>query len=138
MIEHSIKEGLSTVYEKETTTGDAYSSTNADAGTLDYLVSTPSIITMIIDAAADMLDQLLPPDYITVGKKIELIHEQPSLVGEKIILKLEVKKLEGNSVLLNIEAKDSKGQICSGIYERMIINKDKLLNIAYERSPELI
>lgn len=135
-INQKITIGLSKIYTKETTTKDAYSSSN-DV-TLDYLVSTPSIINMIMDAATDMLDELLPPDYITVGKRIELLHEQPSLIGETITLKLEVEKKELQSVILDIQVSDSKGVVCSGKYERIIINKDKLLEIAYKRSPDLI
>lgn len=136
MINHRITEGLATVYKKETTSNDAYSS--SDTGTLDYLVSTPAIVTMMIDAATEMLDKLLPPDYITVGKKIDLLHEHPSIIGETISIKLVVKKLAGNTVMLDVQAADSKGVVCSGEIERAMINKDKLIEIAYKRTPEII
>lgn len=136
MINHRITEGLATVYSKETTSTDAYSS--SDTGTLDYLVSTPAIVTMMIDGATEMLDKLLPSDYITVGKKIDLFHEHPSIIGETITLKLVVEKLAGNTVMLDVQAADSKGVVCSGKIERAIINKDKLIEIAYKRTPEII
>ena len=136
MINHQIREGLSITETKKTTTDDAHSSSNT--GALDYLVSTPSIVMMIIDTATHMLDKLLPSDYITVGKKIELVHEQPSIVGETISLKLTVEKIVGNSVLLDVQVADLKGIVCKGKYERAIINKEKLLEIAYMREPELI
>lgn len=135
-IEHRITKGLSAVYTKETNKEDAHASSNE--GTLDYLISTPSIILMMIDAATDMLDRLLPEDYITIGKKIDLFHEHPSLVGETITLKIEVENVEHHSVILKIEASDSKGLVCSGKYERAIVERNKLLDIAYKRSPELI
>ena len=136
MITHQIKKGLSSTYTKHTATNDAYSSANSHA--LEYLVSTPSIMNMLIDASAEMLDKLLPSDYITVGRKIELFHEHPSLVGETITLKLIVDDIREYSVFLKFEATDSKGLVCSGIYERTMINKNKLLEIAYKRSPGLI
>ena len=136
MINHQIREGLSITETKKTTTDDAHSSSNT--GALDYLVSTPSIVMMIIDTATHMRDKLLPSDYITVGKKIELVHEQPSIVGETISLKLTVEKIVGNSVLLDVQVADLKGIVCKGKYERAIINKEKLLEIAYMREPELI
>ncbi len=134
MINHRITEGLATVYNKQTTSNDAYSS--SDTGTLDYLVSTPAIVTMMIDAATEMLDKLLPSDYITVGKKIDLFHEHPSIIGETISLKLVVEKLVGNTVMLDVRASDSKGVVCSGKIERAMIKKDKLIEIAYKRTPE--
>ena len=136
MFNHQITKGLSATYTRNTTSSDAYSSFNT--GALDYLVSTPSIIKMIIDAATSMMDKLLPSDYITVGKKIELHHEYPSLIGETITLKLRVDMVDGNSVVLDVQASDSKGIVCSGKYERVIIDKNKLLEIAYQRAPGLI
>lgn len=136
MLNHGITKGLSVAYTKHTTTNDAYASSNT--GTLNYLVSTPSIILMIIDASTEMLDKLLPADFITVGKKIELLHDHPSLVGETITLKLLVEEVTQSSVLIKVEVNDSKGLVCSGKHERAVINKNKLLDIAYQRSPGLI
>ena len=136
MIKHQIEKGLVYSYSKVTTTSDSYSSRNS--GALDFLVSTPAIILMVIDASTEMLDKLLPADYITVGKKTELFHEHPSLVGEEISVRLEVEEVNTHSVWLKFEASDSKGLVCSGKYERAIINKGKLLDIAYQRSPGLI
>jgi predicted thioesterase len=136
MINHRITKGLSATYTKKTTTNDAY--TGSNTGALDYLVSTPSIINMLIDAATGMLDKQLPQDYISVGKKIELLHEYPSLVGETITLKLEVENVEGHVITLDFKASDSKGEVCAGKYQRTIIDRNKLLDIAYKRSPELI
>lgn len=135
MISHNIKKGLTATYTKTTTTNDAY--TANDTGALDFLVSTPSIMMMIIDASTEMLDILLPQDYITVGKKIELLHEHPSIVGDAITLKIVVDDLEGHVITLEFKAEDSKGVVCSGKYQRTIVNRAKLLEIAYQRSPEL-
>lgn len=136
MINHNIKKGLTTTLEKTTTSTDAYSAHNT--GALDYLVSTPSIMMMVIDAATEMLDILLPQDYITVGKKIELIHEHPSIVGDNITLKLTVEDVEGHLITLDFKAEDSKGIVCSGKYQRTIINRGRLLEIAHERTPGLV
>lgn len=136
MIQHMITEGISTVYKKETTSTEAYPS--SDTGTLDYLVSTPAILMMVIDSATEMLDKLLPKGYITVGKRVELHHEHPSLIGETISLKLTVEKVDEKSVTLDLQAADSKGVVCTGKVERAVINKDKLLEIAYKRIPETI
>ena len=136
MITHQIETGLTYNYSKVTTTSDAYAL--CKAGTLDCLVSTPTIITMMIDASTEMLDSQLPADYITVGKRIEMDHQHPSLVGETITLNLVVESVDHHSVLIKFEASDSNGIVCSGKYERAIIQKAKLLEIAYHRAPSLI
>lgn len=136
MINHNIKKGLTITSEKTTTSTDAYTANNT--GALDYLVSTPSIMLMVIDAATEMLDILLPQDYITVGKKVELLHEHPSIVGDTIKLKLTVEDVAGPLITLDFKAEDSVGIVCSGKYQRTIINRGRLLEIAHQRTPSLV
>ena len=81
-----------------------------------------------------MLDPLLPDAYITVGKTIELSHERPTMIGEMVTLILTVTKIEGAAIFINVDGHDSTGQICKGTYERHIIDKNYLLDAAYERA----
>ncbi len=132
MINHKIKEGMTTTYMKEASTNDAMPVTGA-AGILDYLVSTPAIFKMIIDASSGMLDPLLQSEYVTVGKNIELCHEKPTMIGELITIKLVVKKVDGDRVYLEFTVDDSIGEVCKGKYERVIVNKQVLMENAYKR-----
>jgi len=132
MINHKIKEGMTTTYVKEANGTDAIPVTGA-AGILDYLVSTPAIFKMIIDASSSMLDPLLPGDYITVGKNVELSHEKPTMINEMITIELVVKKVDADRVYLEFTAHDSIGEICKGKYERVIVDKNVLMENAYKR-----
>jgi len=132
MNNHKIKEGLTSTYVKEAKTGDAMPVTGA-AGILDYLVSTPAIFRMIIDASSSMLDPLLEPDYVTVGKNVELCHEKPTMIDEVITIKLVVKKIDADRVYLEFTGHDSVGEICKGKYERVIVDKHVLMENAFKR-----
>lgn len=136
MIDHRITEGLTTTYKKETNFSDSVSTTESMA--LDFLVSTPAVLTMIIEASSKMLDTLVPSEFITVGKNIELSHEHPTIIGSTISLIIKVIKVEKNIILLEIEGHDDDGIFCKGKHERAIISKTKLLEIAYKRSPNLL
>ena len=83
MVNHKITAGLSKICRKEMGSADTLPSKGA-AGVLDFLISTPAILAMVIEASRDMLDPLLPEGYITVGKSIRLSHERPTMVGESI------------------------------------------------------
>lgn len=133
MIEHKIKPGISTIYTREAGHADALPSSHS-AGIMDFLVSTPAVLTMVIEATRDLLDPLLPDGYITVGKNIDLSHERPTLIGETVTLVITVKDVKGESVFLDITGHDSTGVICKGTYERSIVNKDHLIDIAYSRA----
>lgn len=130
MINHNIKEGLTYKYSKVTSSTDAYLSNDS---TFDYLVSTPAILNMIIGVSAKMLDSLLPNDYVTVGKEIQLSHDNPTIIGETIEIIVKVEKVDGNKIYLDIVGNDSHGICLSGKYQRVIVNKEKLNQAAFFR-----
>lgn len=134
MFDHKIMVGLSTIYKKEGNLLETLSSSGT-TGTLNHLLTTPEIIEMIIEASYKMLDHLLPDGYVTVGKYIELSHEQPTLtlVGGIISTVLTVTKIDGNKIYLDVTCYDDIGLICKGTYERAIVNRDSLMEAAYKR-----
>lgn len=130
MITHNIKEGLTATFSKKTTSSDAYLSNDT---TFDYLVSTPAILNMIIGVSAKMLDNLLPNDYVSVGKEVQLSHKHPTLIGETVELVLTVEKVEGDKIYLDVIGRDNHGICVKGKYERVIVNKNKLNEEAFTR-----
>jgi fluoroacetyl-CoA thioesterase len=108
MINHNIREGLSRTITIETKPSHAYVS---NSSTIDYLLSTPALISMIIDGSCELLHDLIPSEYTTVGHSIELSHVNPTLIGEKITLKITVTKVEGNKIFLEIVGHDPAGII---------------------------
>lgn len=135
MIEHKITVGLSAIYKKEGSMRGAYVNSGSN-DSLNYLLSTPDILDIIIEASSNMLDKLLPVGYITVGKYIELSHEQPTLTltGGCISTILTVTKVSGNKVFLDFACHDDVGLICKGVYERAIVEKEKLMESTYRRA----
>jgi predicted thioesterase len=133
MIDHKIKVGLSKIYKCEGCLSDALPHSGS-SGILDYLISTPAIMAMIIDASSNLLDPLVPSDYITVGKMIELDHQKPTIIDGDITIILTVTKVEGDRIFLDIVGHDAIGQVCQGKYERVIVNKNTLIDSANRRA----
>jgi fluoroacetyl-CoA thioesterase len=132
MISHEIKPGLTSTYEHEVDTSDtapAYKS-----GALDFLLSASAIIRIATDVSMRMLDVLLPEDYITVCKDVELSHEKPTLVGEKITVIVRVSKVVNEKVYLDFTCNDAKGLISRGKFIRVIVDRNKLIEVAYDRA----
>jgi len=134
-MEHKITAGLSAIHKREGTVRCTYTYSGSN-DSLDYLLTTPEVLDNIIEAAAKMLDPLLPNGYITVGKYIELSHEQPTLTltGHAISTILTVTEITGNKVFLDFSCHDEIGLICKGKYERAIVNKEKLMESTYRRA----
>ena len=131
-MEKGIKVGLTITHRKER----GYVNVHGDSGTsylLEYLVTTPTIMNMIIEASVRLLDHHLPSEYVTVGRKIELFHDKPTVVGEAISIHLTVTKVDGNYITLDIIGSDDTSQICRGTYEKVVVNKQELIDSAYKR-----
>ena len=137
MIEHKIRAGLISTYQKEATYDDAIPSGDS-VGIMDYLVSTPALFRMVLEASSGLLDPLLPEEFITVGKSAEITHESPSLINSLITIKMMVTKVEEDRVFLEFTGHDSFGEICKGTCERVIVNKSVLLEYAYKRASKEI
>ncbi|MDF2949863.1 MAG: hypothetical protein K0R07_1907 [Sedimentibacter sp.] len=135
MFDHKIIVGLSTIYKKEGSMLETLSSSGT-IGSLNYLLTTPQIMEIIIEASSNMLDPLLPDGYITVGKFIELSHEHPTLTltGGIISVIVTVTKIDGNKIYLDVAGYDDVGLICKGMYERAIVNKNSLMEATYKRA----
>jgi predicted thioesterase len=134
IMKNKITEGLSTTYQKQTNASDAYV---ANTSSIENLVSTPALMTMIVEASCKMLDNLLPQQYLTVGNKLELSHINPTLVGDTITLILTVEKVDGNRILVDFVGADSNGRMCEGKYHKVIVDKNKLMENAYRRAQDL-
>jgi predicted thioesterase len=131
MIAHKIKEGMSITFEKEIRDRDTigeYGST-----TLDYLMSTPSMVAILISASAKLLNPLVPEGSVTVGGSVELRHEQPTLLGEKVWMVVTVSQVNDNRISLEFIASDKSGVIARGKHERFVVKGENVLDAAYKR-----
>lgn len=129
---HDIKVGLTMTYRKDRGYHNVQADTGA-TGLLEYLVTTPTILNMIIEASVQMLDSRLTDDLVTVGKRIELTHDRPTVVGEEISIDLTVTRIDRDHIMLDFVGHDSTSQICRGQYERVIVKKQDLIDHAYRR-----
>lgn len=91
------------------------------------LLSTPSMVAMMQEAAATLIDDKLPEGFISVGKSAEVTHEQPSVVGAHVTVKVEIKSFDGYHIRLTMRATDDSGVVGRGSHVRSIVNKKWLL-----------
>lgn len=131
MIEHKIKEGMSITFEKEIRDRDTIGDYGSTA--LDYLMSTPSLVAILISASAKLLNPLVLESSVTVGGSVELRHEQPTLLGEKVWMVVTVKEVAGDRISLEFVASDKSGVIARGKHERFVVNGEDVLDAAYKR-----
>jgi predicted thioesterase len=91
------------------------------------LLSTPSMVAMMQEAAATLIDSKLPDGFISVGKSAEVTHEQPCVVGAHVTVKVEIKSFDGYHIRLQMTAVDDSGVVGRGSHVRSIVNKKWLM-----------
>ncbi len=129
------KTGSVRTIQKHVTESDT--ALNYGSGQLEKLFATPSLVAMMIEASAQLLDEQLSEGFITVGKSVYVEHEKPSTLGETVTVKVVVKEVSGNKVRLSMDAFDEVGPIGSGEHIRVIVNKKSLLGRANQREETL-
>ena len=126
-----IKPGASLTIQKMVTEAD----TAAHFGTqkLDTLIASPVYVEMMIDAATGIVDKLLPEGLVTVGTKIEISHEAPASLGMYVTVTARLQSIDGNKLFFEFDVKDDAGVTGHGKHERIVVNRDKLIEKARQR-----
>lgn len=122
--------GLSTTYDKVITPSDSYVTKSVK---IENLMSTPSLLSTIIEISWNLLKPYIPADYITVVSNFRSNLLQPTMVGEKVKFKMTVDKVENNRVYMSYSGFDFKGEFCNGVLVKAIVKEDKLLEDAIKR-----
>ncbi|WP_192930199.1 thioesterase family protein [Alkaliphilus pronyensis] len=132
MIEINLKEGMTHSIQKKVDYYDSSVSFGREG--METLFTTPSLVTMMIEAAVQLVGKNIPEGFVSVVKKIELSHEKPTLQGVTVTIEARVKEIKGNTVFISATCFDELGEIARGIQERHIVNKKALINRAHERA----
>jgi predicted thioesterase len=117
--------------EQEDTAGNFWTTEVAE------LLSTPSLVAMMMEASANLIDHRLPDGFISVGKSAEVTHEHPSVIGATVSVKVEIKSFDGYHIRLKMTASDESGIVGRGSHTRSIVNKKWLLIKLHNRMADL-
>lgn len=134
MIDYGIEAGLEISVHRQTV--GAKEAITVEDFALGTLLSTASIANMVSEISVDLLDPTLPEDHFTVGNKFSVTHIAPVITGTSVTLNIKVVEVENNIIRLTFVGHDDKGTFCQGTHERIVIERNKLFDIAYERARE--
>jgi predicted thioesterase len=126
-----LKIGISKSVQKVITREDT--ALNFGSGALNNLLATPTLAALMIEASVKLIDPLLPEGYITIGKTLEIEHENPTIEGVTVTLTAKLLEINGSRLSLEIIASDEIGRIGIGYHERFIVAKDILMSKVNER-----
>ncbi len=135
MIFPKLNVGMSKAIQKKITEEDT--AINFGSGAIKDLLSTPVLAALMIEAAVTLVDPLLPENYITIGKILNIDHLHATTKGMIVTVNASIIEIDETRVVLDIAAFDELGEIGIGHHERYIVNND-LLNHRVEKRTEIL
>ena len=127
-MENSIRTGMNDVLTMEVTKNMLATNTGcADIAVL----STPMLINTIEMLCSKMLRENLLDEHLTsVGSTINVKHISPTPNGMSIKAKATVLSVDRNQVIFKAEVWDQNDLICTGIHNRIIVDREEFENQA--------
>lgn len=115
------------VFEGKYTILEENSAKNMGSGDLDVL-STPSLVAFMENAAKNYLNKFLPEELGSVGSNININHIAPTLIGKSITVRGKITEVIKEKIIkFSIEAYEKDKKIGDAEHTRVIINNTKFL-----------
>jgi predicted thioesterase len=91
------------------------------------VLSTPSMIAMLENAAMMAVAPHLPEGSTTVGSHIDVSHSRPSKVGAKITFTATLKAVDNRRLDFDVVAMDGDNEIGRGTHTRFIVDRQRFM-----------
>ena len=118
---------LDKVFEESYVIKNENSAENMGSGDLAVL-STPSLVAFMENAAKNYLNKFLPEEMGSVGSNININHIAPTLIGNSITVRGKITEVIKEKIIkFSIEAYEKDKKIGDEEHTRVIINNTKFL-----------
>lgn len=118
---------LDKVFEESYVVKNENSAENMGSGDLAVL-STPSLVAFMENAAKNYLNKFLPEELGSVGSNININHIAPTLIGKSITVRGKITEVIKEKIIkFSIEVYEKDKKIGDAEHTRVIINNTKFL-----------
>jgi predicted thioesterase len=89
------------------------------------VLSTPSMVALVEEAALDGVQPYLAAGESTVGTRVDLRHLAPSPLGMKVTARCTLAELDRRRLVFSVEVHDEIEKVGEGTHERFIVTATK-------------
>jgi fluoroacetyl-CoA thioesterase len=114
------------------TVQDEHSAAHVGSGSARVL-ATPWLIAFMERTARDLLADVLPEGYTSVGIHVDVRHLAPSPIGSQVRAWVEVTAIQGSRVDFIVRAWDEQDLIGEGAHQRVVIEEARFLRRVAEK-----
>lgn len=88
------------------------------------VLSTPRLIQLMEEAAVNAIQDIIPPDQLSLGTQVKIKHLFATPLGMKVMGNAILKEVHKNRLLFLVDAYDEKEKIAEGEHERVFVSKE--------------
>ena len=88
------------------------------------VLSTPRLIQLMEEAAVNAIQDIIPPDQLTLGTQVKIKHLSATPLGMKVTGNAILKEVHKNRLLFLVDAYDEKEKVAEGEHERVFVSKE--------------
>ncbi len=89
------------------------------------VLSTPTVLAWMEEAAAELSVQFLKENETTVGAHVELDHLAPSFVGEEVTIEAKITERNGKKISFEIKAAAGEKLLAKADHVRIIADRGR-------------
>lgn len=85
------------------------------------VLSTPMMISLMESVCKDLVQELLPPGFTTVGYEVHVRHKAAASIGSQVRVWCNVLEADGRKLLFDVRVTEGEKLIGEGQHRRTII-----------------
>ncbi|MBM4350774.1 MAG: hypothetical protein FJ106_12915 [Deltaproteobacteria bacterium] len=89
-----------------------------------HVLSTPRLIQLMEEAAVNAIQEIIPPDQLSLGTQVKIKHLSATPLGMKVTGNAILKEVHKNRLLFLVDAYDEKEKVAEGEHERVLVSKE--------------
>jgi predicted thioesterase len=98
------------------------------------VLGTPAVLALIEAAAVAAVTDALETGQTSVGSSVELVHLAPTPVGALVTATASLVEVNGRHLRFSFEVADPAGPVARGSHERVVVDRERFLEGARQRS----
>ena len=120
---------------RQITVTEAQLACNVGSGSVEVF-ATPMVAALMEGAAADLAQRELAEGLTTVGSKITVEHNAPTVVGMTVTAEATLLETDGRTFQFSLRAWDDAGEIATGTHTRVSVKTARFLEKAAQRKEQ--
>lgn len=98
------------------------------------VLGTPRVAAWCEEAAVRAIAAAIGADRTSVGTHLDLHHVAPTTRGHRVEARARVESVSGRTVTFDLEARDPAGVIAHGTHTRAVVERERFLRGAHDRT----